>query len=122
VLLFCQRQLLVISDISTGNFDVLLANIGILTASSFALSFGHFSSSLLGLVTALLLGLAFLANQIDETFSNICLQSSEEHSSILVCLYAHLSHLIFCSTFFVLLIVTESELMASELFLFSCAY
>lgn len=112
----------IISDIATGNFDVLLANIGILTASSFFLSFSHFSNSLIGLTASLCLGGAFLLNQVDETFSNFSISSPEEVASTMACLYAHLSHLVFCSIFFIALIISEGEIFSSDFFLFSCAY
>ena len=82
-------------EILTGNFQVLLANVGILTASSMFLTIFHHSNFTLSFFAITFLGLAFLVNQIDETYGAFGFSNSEISSGTIFCLYAHMSHLIF---------------------------
>lgn len=66
-------MLLIEFDINTGNYDVLLANIGILTASSFCLTIAHLRHSITLYWMTVLLGFLFLLNQVDELFSFLSL-------------------------------------------------
>jgi len=111
------------SDLLTGNFDVLLANIGVLTASSFTLSLSHITSTRWGYVLAAILGVVFLMNQIDETFSSIAISGVEETSSVLFCLFTHLSHLSLSLVVFSMILLNFSTDLANEvLFVFVSAY
>ena len=49
------------------------------------------------------LGVWFLANQIDETYSATASDSVYELSGVVVVLYVHLSHLCLCLGFFLIL-------------------
>lgn len=97
-------------EYSMGNFDILSANIGILTASSFVMINSHLKGHNWSIVIVILLGFLFFLNQIDETFSHISIDSATEASSILACLYLHLSHLILCEIVFVLGLLYNSVL------------
>lgn len=101
-------------DSGMGNFDVLLANIGILTASSFALTFSHVFSNKIGYMAAFSLGIFFMANQLDESFSHIGLSGIEELSGILICLYAHLSHLTLCVVIFAVLVFAGANKLTAN--------
>lgn len=85
-----------------GNFEILSANIGILTASSFVMINSHLKGHNWSLIVVIALGLLFFLNQIDETFSHVSVDSANEASAVLVCLYVHLSHLILCEIVFIL--------------------
>lgn len=50
--------------------------------------------SIIYLILCVILGLWFILNQIDELFSLLTVNTSEEISLILLCLYIHLSHLV----------------------------
>lgn len=110
-------------DVLTGNFDVLLSNIGILTASSFTMSFGHFCSKNINYTVTILLGAMFIVNQSDETFSAYAASAIEESSSIIFCLSTHISHL--SLSLFLFLILQNNfatELTVETLFIFVSAY
>jgi len=93
-----------------GNFEILSANIGILTASSFIMINSHLKGHNTSLFLVVLLGFLFFVNQIDETFSHVSIDSATEASSVLACLYLHLSHLILCEILFVVSILYNSLL------------
>jgi len=105
---------LIIVDNLTGNYDVLLANIGILTASSFALTVGHLRQAVSGFIIAFLLGIAFLLNQLDELASTTNLAGVEALSIVLVCFSTHLSHLLLSLVFFVRGILRCSSSLISD--------
>ena len=103
---------------------MLFSNIGILTCSSFVATLAHFSWDFRGILLALFLGVIFLANQVEELYSQISLDGEAEASGILVALYVHLSHLVFCSSLFVFLLImeTSSGNSADILVVFSLVY
>lgn len=109
-------------DLSHGNHDVLLANIGVLTASSFSLTVFHLRNSAIYLVITLLLGLQFLLNQVDELFSFLSLSSPEEIALILVCLFTHLSHLLLSVVLFVKFLLRSTTFLSDNLTIFVAAY
>ena len=76
---------------------MLLANIGVLTSSSFLCTSTHIYRSVLCLTITLVLGLIFVINQADETFSVFNVMLNSDISSMIFILYIHLSHLILCS-------------------------
>ena len=51
-----------------------------------------------------MLGISFLLNQVDETYSTASTGSSVVASATLSCLYLHLSHLVACSCLFLALL------------------
>ena len=93
---------------SLGNFEILSANIGILTASSFIIINAHIKTHKISLTGTMLLGFLFFLNQVDETFSHIGVDVATEASAVLVCLYIHLSHLIVCELGFLLVLFTHN--------------
>ena len=88
-----------------GNFDVLLSNIFVLTLSSAFITIAHLRTIRKFIIFALLLGFAFLINQIDETFAPMTIDSFSDSSATIACLYVHMSHLIFCTFLFSLCIL-----------------
>lgn len=92
-----------------GSFEVLCANIGILTLSSFAITSAHISGGKLGHFLAIGLGLIFVANQIDETFSEGSVDAVDEKGSMVVTLYVHLSHLLLCTVGFSVYFTVQSH-------------
>lgn len=109
-------------DNNIGNFDVLLANIGVLTASSFILTVGHIKQTLIAYYTTLLLGVIFLFNQVDELFSLLTISGSEELSLILLCLFTHLSHLLLSLILFIKYLLRTTSLINDNQSLFVSAY
>lgn len=109
-------------DINVGNYDVLLANIGVLTASSFTLTIAHLRQSVIFYIATLILGFIFLVNQIDELFSFISLSGAEELGLVLVCLYTHLSHLILSLILFTKFLLRATSLHNDNYALFVSAY
>ena len=101
---------------------MLLANIGILTASSFCLSVSHIIQTRLGYFLTSILGILFLCNQVDETFSNICISGVEESSSVLFCLFTHLSHLVLSLILFGLSLLYISSVNNDNILIFVSAY
>lgn len=93
-----------------GNFEILSANIGILTASSFIMINSHLKGHNTSILLVILLGFLFFLNQIDETFSHVSIDSATEASSVLACLYLHLSHLVLCEILFVVSLLYNSLL------------
>ena len=93
-----------------GNFEILSANIGILTASSFVMINSHLKGHNASILIVILLGFLFFLNQIDETFSHVSIDMANEASSVLACLYIHLSHLILCEILFVVSLLYNSLL------------
>jgi heme/copper-type cytochrome/quinol oxidase subunit 3 len=109
-------------ELTSGNYDVLLANIGILTASSFFVTIGHIRKSLMNFILTTILGILFLINQIDELFSVLSLSGAEEFSLVLFCLFTHLSHLILSLLFFIKFILRNSDIFDDNTALFVAAY
>lgn len=109
-------------DLNTGNYDVLLANIGVLTASSFLVTIAHARFSILLYALTTCLGFLFLMNQVDELFSFLSLSSAEEIGMVLLCLYVHLSHLVLASIFFVKLLFRSSAVLNDTYVHFVSAY
>jgi heme/copper-type cytochrome/quinol oxidase subunit 3 len=109
-------------DSTCGNFDVLLANIGVLTASSFVLTVGHLRQSNAAYWATLALGLVFLGNQVDELFSLLTLSGAEEISLVLFCLFTHLSHLVLSLLFFAKMLLRTTSLLHDNYALFVSAY
>lgn len=109
-------------DLGYGNHDVLLANIGILTASSFCLTVFHLRLSVAYLLFTICLGVLFLGNQIDELFSFLNLSAPEEISLVLLSLFTHLSHLLLSLVVFVKLIFRSTSILADNQALFVAAY
>lgn len=109
-------------DFAPGNYDVLLANIGVLTASSFLLTVGHLSRALPLYGLTFVLGLTFLLNQVDELFSFLALSGPEESSLVLLCLYAHLSHLVLSLILFAKALVRSTDFFSDNHLLFVSAY
>ena len=109
-------------DFAYGNYSVLCANIGVLTASSFILTVGHLRRSFGCYVVTGILALIFLGNQVDELFSVTSLASSEELSLTLICLYTHLSHLVLSLFLFVRAYFRSVELISDVFSVFVSAY
>lgn len=109
-------------DSNTGNFDVLLANIGVLTASSFSIAIAHIRKSIYFYIITIFLGIVFLLNQVDELFSLLHISGSEELSMILFCLYTHLSHLIISILIFFKYLIRPSNIIDDNHILFISAY
>lgn len=109
-------------DLGYGNHDVLVANIGILTASSFTLTVFHLRISSIYLVATLILGIVFLTNQIDELFSFLSLSASEDISLILFCLFTHLSHLVLSVVLFLKFFLRSTFILTDNLLIFVAAY
>jgi hypothetical protein len=107
---------------TAGNFDVLLANIGVLTASSFFVTIAHVTKSNANFLFVLILGCVFLVNQIDELFSTLALSGAEEFGMVLFCLFTHLSHLIISLIFFSKFLLRTSDLLDDNFALFVAAY
>ena len=105
-----------------GSLDVLIANIGILTASSAALTLSHIGGSRTGYALAALLGLAFLLNQVNETYSTLALSGIEDQASVLFCLSTHLSHLLLSLVVFAVLAADTGIESHSSLLVFVSAY
>ena len=115
-------EFLLETDLAYGNYGVLLANIGILTASSFALTVGHLRLGFFPFACVIVLAFAFLLNQIDELFSATAISSPETSSLVLLCLYTHLSHLVLSLFLFLKLLMRSSEIKSDVGFSFVCAY
>lgn len=107
---------------TTGNFDVLLANIGVLTASSFFVTIAHISKSTFNFTITFSLGIVFLMNQTDELFSTLAISGSEEFSMVLFCLFTHLSHLVLSLILFLKFCLRPSDLLDDNFALFVAAY
>ena len=109
-------------DLNYGNYSVLLANIGVLTASSFLLTVGHLRTSVVAYGFTAVLACIFLLNQVDELFSNISISSVEETSLVLLCLYTHLSHLVVSLIVFLKIISRTMDWVSDVQVLFVSAY
>ena len=109
-------------DLPYGNYAVLLANIGVLTASSFLLTAGHLRISAVAYGLTAVLACIFLANQGDELFSNLSLASVEELSLVLLCLYTHLSHLVLSLAIFLKILLRNFDWLSDVQVLFVSAY
>lgn len=70
----------------------------------------------------LILGIVFLLNQIDELFSLLSVNSCEELSLILLCLYTHLSHLILSLVLFIKYLLRSTSILCDNQSLFVSAY
>jgi cytochrome c oxidase subunit 3 len=101
---------------------VLLANIGVLTASSFVLTIGHSTRSWHAYFLTFLLGIIFLANQVDELFSLLALNATDDLGLTLFCLYIHLSHLTLSLVLFVKILISSSHLLGDSALPFVSAY
>ncbi len=99
-----------------------MANIGVLTASSFLIGVAHLRKSVTYYLLVLLLGVVFLFNQVDEMFSTATLSGSEESSLVLFCLYTHLSHLVISLIFFARFLLRVSDMYSDNVILFVTAY
>ena len=99
-----------------------MANIGVLTASSFLLTAGHLRISAAAYGLTAILACVFLANQIDELFSNLSLASAEELSLVLLCLYTHLSHLVISLAVFLKILLRTFDWLSDVQLLFVSAY
>ena len=109
-------------DLGYGNHDVLLANIGILTASSFSLTVFHLRISITYIFLTILLGILFLINQVDELFSFLSLSAIEEISLILLILFTHLSHLVLSLILFLKFVFRTTAVISDNQILFVSAY
>ena len=109
-------------DSTVGNFDVLLANIGVLTASSFILTVGHSTRSWSAYVFTCLLGIIFLSNQVDELFSLLALNATDDLGLTLFCLYIHLSHLTLSLLIFLKIFSSSTSLLGDSSLPFVSAY
>ena len=83
-------------DTTYGNLDILLINIGILTASSGCIVNLHIRVSLADYWLTMLLGTAFIVNQLDETYTIASVDAYTELTAMLSTFYIHLSHLVIC--------------------------
>lgn len=60
----------------------MISNIGILTSSSFIISVAHTEMSMIMYLVSLSMGIIFMTNQIDELFSAVSINSSDELSLV----------------------------------------
>lgn len=98
----------------TGNFDVLLANVVILAASSIESTVGHHAKSRGSYTVAILLGVWFCLNQVAELNSFLSVFSVEHISLVLASLVTHLSHLILSLLLFVKVFVIDGTTRSSK--------
>lgn len=93
-----------------------------MTASSFSLTVFHLRLSVAYIALTLILGVLFLANQIDELFSFLNLSSPEEISLVLLSLFTHLSHLLLSLVVFCKILFRPTSFTADNQGLFVAAY
>ena len=101
---------------------MLLANIGVLTASSFAVALGHLRKSVFGYVITIFLGGIFLLNQVEELFSVLAISGPEELGMVLVCFFVHLSHLVLSLMIFGRFLIRITQISEDFWILFVSAY
>lgn len=70
----------------------------------------------------MVLGLVFLANQVDELFSLLATNAAEELGLTLFCLYVHLSHLTLSLVLFTRFLVSSSAFLGDTALPFVSAY
>lgn len=89
-----------------GSFSVLIANVGVLTVSSVTVSIAHSSHEIRLTVVTAALGMWFMFNQLDETYSALESDGVTELTGTLIILYVHLSHLVLSLTGFIVILTS----------------
>jgi heme/copper-type cytochrome/quinol oxidase subunit 3 len=106
-----------------GNYEILLSNLCLLAGSSIEATLGHNTLSKASYKMAAFLGIWFLWNQISELFSVLSIFGPEVMSSVLLCLFCHLSHLLLSLILFLKVFYEISlNLSTDNIILFVSAY